>query len=33
MTVNMRNMANDLSVKWQQFKISLKLLFVNSNDN
>ena len=33
MTVNMRNMDNDLIVKWQQFKISLKLLFVNSNDN
>ena len=33
MTVNMRNMANDLSDKWQQFEISLKLLFVNSNDN
>ena len=33
MTVNMRNMANHLSVKWQQFKIRLKLLFVNSNDN
>ena len=33
MTVNMRNMANDLSVKWQQFEIRLKLLFVNSNDN
>ena len=33
MTLNMRNMDNDFIVKWQQFKISLKLLFVNSNDN
>ena len=33
MTLNMRNMDNDLIVKWQQFKISLNVLFVNSNDN